>query len=135
MNTKSILYHLLLSYSLKELIDGNVFHCKIDYKAIKKSSDSILTSFKKSATPRQMDDIKRILNVINEKSQDLTKVSWEMMAIIAINWLVNEEEETFAKSRFMHLPIYTIMDKFNKSYKEDFNRHCDFFESIVENIK
>ena len=91
MNTKSILYHLLLSYSLKELIAGNIYHCKIDYKAIKKSSDSILTSFKKSATPRQMDDIKRLLKLINEKSQDLTRVSWEMMVIIAINWLVNEE--------------------------------------------
>ena len=135
MNTKSILYHLLLSYSLKELIAGNIYHCKIDYKAIKKSSDSILTSFKKSATPRQMDDIKRLLKLINEKSDDLKRVSWEMMAIIAINWLVNEEQETMAKSRFMHLLIYTIMDKFNKSYKDDFNRHCDFFESIVENIK
>ena len=135
MNTKSILYHLLLSYSLRELTDGSVFHCKIDYRAIKKSSDSILSSFKKHTTPRQLHDIRRLFKLINEKSQDLTKVSWEMMAIIAINWLVNEEEETFAKSRFMHLPIYTIMDKFNKSYKEDFNRHCDFFESIVENIK
>ena len=66
MNTKSILYHLLLSYSLKELIGGNIYHCKIDYKAIKKSSDSILTSFKKSATPRQMDDIKRLLDMIEE---------------------------------------------------------------------
>jgi DNA gyrase/topoisomerase IV subunit B len=28
-----------------------------------------------------------------------------------------------------------IPNAFNKSYKEDFNRHCDFFESIVENIK
>ena len=135
MNTKSILYHLLLNYSLKELIEGNTFHCKIDYNSIKKSSDSILTTFKKQSTPKQMDDIKRILSVINEKSQDLSRVSWEMMVIIAINWLVNEEQETMAKSRFMHLPIYTIMDKFNKSYKEDFNRHCDFFESIVENIK
>ena len=63
MNTKSILYHLLLSYSLKELIDGNIYHCKIDYKAIKKS-----------ATPRQMDDITRLLKLIDEKSDDLTRV-------------------------------------------------------------
>ena len=82
-----------------------------------------------------MNDITRLLKLINEKSDDLKRVSWEMMAIIAINWLVNEEQEVMAKSRFMHLPIYTIMDKLNKSYKEDFNRHCDFFESIVENIK
>ena len=89
MNTKSILYHLLLSYSLKELIEGNIYHCKIDYKAIKKSSDSILTSFKKSATPRQMDDIKRLLKLIDEKSDDLTiifvKVIKRQLFLLCIN--------------------------------------------------
>ena len=62
MNTKSILYHLLLSYSLKELIDGNIYHCKIDYKAIKKianiKKDAVLDKYMKvteAFTDEQMD--------------------------------------------------------------------------------
>lgn len=135
MKTKQILYHLLLNYSLKELIDGKIFFVKIDYLAIKKSSDSILKTFKKQATQRQLNDMVRILNIINEKSSDLKKVSWEMIAAISLNWLVNEEHEIMAKSRFSHLPLFAIIDMMNKKYKDDFNRHCDFFESIVENIK
>lgn len=135
MNTKAIVYHLLLNYALRELLSGNIFHCKIDYHAIKKSSDSIIKSLKKQATNTQTDELSRILRLIHEKADDLSRTSWEMVAIIAINWLVYEEEEILAKSRFMHLPIYTIMDKFNKSFKEDFNRHSIFFESIVETVK
>lgn len=135
MNTKAIVYHLLLNYALRELLSGNIFHCKIDYHAIKKSSDSIIKSLKKQATNTQTDELSRILRLIHEKADDLSRTSWEMVAIIAINWLVYEEEEILAKSRFMHLPIYTIMDKFNKSFKEDFNRHSIFFESIVKTVK
>ena len=135
MKTKSILYHLLLAHSLNELIEGNTFFIKIDYKSIKKSSDSIIKSFTKQASLSQMDKIKTILLTINKEAQDITKVSWEMMAIVAINWLVNEEQDLMARSRFSHLPIYTIIDMLNKKYKEDFKIHCNFFESIVKAIK
>ena len=135
MKTKAILYHLLLNHSLKELIEGNIFHCKIDYRSVKKSSDSIIRSFRNQATPMQLDSIIRLLKLINDKSDDLSRASWEMIAIISANWLVNEEQEVTARNRFMHLPLFTILDKFNKSYKEDFKKHCDFFESIVKNIE
>lgn len=134
MKIKQILYHLLLNYSLKELIDGNIYFLNLDYRYIKKQSDSILKSFSKQATKSQMEDIKRLLNLINKKSQDLDRVSWEIIAVIAINWLVNEECEIIAKNRFMHLPILDNMDILHKSYKADLDKHCDFFEAIVENM-
>ena len=134
MKTKQILYHLLLNYSLKELIDGNIYFLNLDYRYIKKQSDSILKSFSKQATKAQMDEVKKLLLMAQEKSQTLKEVSWEIIAVIAINWLVNEECEIIAKNRFMHLPILDNMDILHKSYKADLDKHCDFFEAIVENI-
>ena len=134
MKTKQILYHLLLNYSLKELIDGNIYFLNLDYRYIKKQSDSILKSFSKQATKAQMDEVKKLLLMAQEKSQTLKEVSWEIIAVIAINWLVNEECEIIAKNRFMHLPILNNMDILHKSYKADLDKHCDFFEAIVENM-
>ena len=31
--------------------------------------------------------------------------------------------------------VKAVKSNYYSSYKDDFNRHCDFFESIVENIK
>lgn len=134
MKTKQILYHLLLNYSLKELIDRNIYFLNLDYRYIKKQSDSILKSFSKQATKSQMEEVKKLLLMAQEESQVFKEVSWEIIAVIAINWLVNEECEIIAKNRFMHLPISNNMDILHKSYKADLDKHCDFFEAIVENI-
>lgn len=131
MTTKTIVYNLILNYSLDELLKGKVYFLKLDYRRMKKKSDSTLKSYRKS----NVNTVKDTLKQINKNSRDLKRVSHEMLTIIAIDWLVNIERDTTARVNYGHLPIVEALDGMMQRFKEDMKQHYKFFESIVKSIK
>ena len=84
---------------------------------------------------RRKDALLKAVIGINDRSKQVKKLSHEMMAYLAIDFLVNIERDTSARVKYGHLPIANIIAEMENKYRTEMIDHYEFFSSVEDNLK
>lgn len=127
---KATAYHLILNYACANLEVEAKQNKEIGY--IKKHSEKIMTSLKMSQSVKA-ELVARLRN-IKDICDNMTQTSHEMLAYIAINFLVNEEKDTTARGKFSHIDTNKKLFEWENKYKSELKEHLDFFTKVVDKL-
>jgi len=107
---------------------------KHHYRTIKKGSEQIINNMRRTLTNSSKNALVNTLKTIDKTTNTLDRLSYEILTIIALDYLVNVERDVMARSKFMHLDTTLWLDKIMEKYKSDMKNHYKFFESVVESM-
>lgn len=124
---KTVAYYLILNYSTT-LCETKTK----EFGYIRKHSDKILNSAKLFQGIKT-ELIARLRN-IKDICDNMTETSHEMLAYIAIDFLVNVEEDTTARGKFLHINTIDKLKHWEQEYPEQLREHYRFFNKIVDKL-
>lgn len=74
------------------------------------------------------------LRSIKDICDNMTETSHEMLAYIAIDFLVNVEGDTTARGKFLHINTIDKLKHWEQEYPEQLREHYRFFNKVVDNL-
>lgn len=102
-----------------------------EFNYIRKHSLKIMKSLSIASIKTEL--IARLRN-IKDICDNMTETSHEMLAYIAIDFLVNVEEDTTARGKFSHLNIMSKLKEWEADYPKALREHYRFFNTVVDNL-
>ena len=102
-----------------------------EFNYIRKHSLKIMKSLSIASIKTEL--IARLRN-IKDICDDMTETSHEMLAYIAIDFLVNVEEDTTARGKFLHINTNNKLKHWEQEYPEQLREHYRFFNKVVVNL-
>ena len=134
MLVKTDVYNLILSWAASEMVKANVYFIDRDLgRFINKTAQKFMKAT--NINQKRKDALLKAVISINDKSKQVKKLSHEMMAYLAIDFLVNVEKDTSARVKYGHLPISNIIAEMENNYRTEMINHYEFFSSVEDNLK